>query len=159
MSLTPTQAQALVADIATAFPGTPNTDDDNAALAILYNQVAFPAFIVWKTTVPTRDIKDSMNWTEYISRSAAERGAFEMMISDGSINPSRPNVRQGVADIFSGVGAAPTALRAAILALSKRSATRAEKLFAVGTGSDASPATMTFEGFLTYQDVSQARSS
>ena len=46
-----------------------------------------------------------------------------------------------------------------IMALAKRDATRAEKLFSTGTGSDATPATMTFEGSLSYSDVSAARNS
>jgi len=64
-------------------------------------------------------------------------------------------VRSGITDIFSGVGGATT--RAQLLAVVKRNATRAEKLFATGTGSDASPATMAVEGRLAYQDIGQAR--
>jgi hypothetical protein len=36
-------------------------------------------------------------------------------------------------------------------------ATRAEKLFATGTGSDAVPAQLTFEGSVSGNDVRQAR--
>jgi hypothetical protein len=49
------------------------------------------------------------------------------------------------------------AVRAQVHTHCKRAATRAEKLFSTGTGSTASPATMAFEGVVTYQDVSAAR--
>jgi hypothetical protein len=39
----------------------------------------------------------------------------------------------------------------------KRLATRAEALYATGTGSDGSPAILTFEGRITPLDVDQAR--
>jgi hypothetical protein len=47
--------------------------------------------------------------------------------------------------------------RAALLALWKRLATRGEKLYATGTGSDAVPGTLTFEGNISARDVEEAR--
>ncbi len=47
-------------------------------------------------------------------------------------------------------------LKAAILAAQKRAATKAEALFATGTGSDASPGTLIWEGTLSVDDVSRA---
>ncbi len=38
----------------------------------------------------------------------------------------------------------------------KRTATRGEKVFATGTGSDASPATLNYEGAISYNDVKDA---
>lgn len=156
-SLTPAQIQTLRTDILAdpAFASVPNNDDGHFAIAAAYNQQASPNFTVWKTSVFTKDVFDGLNWTEFIARSAGERDAFTLMMRNGVINPSRPNIRQGLNDIFSGAGGANT--RTALLAIFKRLTTRAEKLFAAGTGSDATPATMTFEGSLSYQDVAVAR--
>lgn len=155
--LTSQQLTTLKADIAAdpALATLPNNDDSNFAIAAAYNVQATPNWTVWKTSVDTAAAKDAINWTEFIGRSQGERDAFQFMLSNHVINPSRVNVRQGIADIFSGASGATS--RAALLALSKRTATRAEKLFSTGTGSDASPATMTFEGNLSYSDVSASR--
>jgi len=59
--------------------------------------------------------------------------------------------------VFSGAGGATT--RANLTAISKRDATRIEKLLATGTGSDAVPAVMAFEGNVSYQDIELARNS
>jgi len=157
--LTTEQLQTLKADIAAdeTFAGIPHNSDGAWEIAAAYNLAAIPAFVVWKTDVPTSLCKQAMLWTEYIARSAGERDAWQFMLSNGTINAADVNVRQGIADVFSGPGGATT--RANLTAIAKRNATRAEKLFATGTGSDASPATMSFEGSLIYQDVLQAWSA
>lgn len=155
--LTPAQLQTLKADIAAQSDLNvyPNTPDGNYAIAGLYNALAAPDFIVWKTAIPTSDIKKNVVWTEYIGRSVGEQNAFQLMIADGTINASDLNVRTGFIDIFSGPSGATT--RANLTALAKRKASRVEKLLATGTGSDAVPAVMGFEGQLSYYDVAQAR--
>ena len=50
------------------------------------------------------------------------------MLSNGTINAADNNVRQGILDIFSGAQGATS--RANLTAISRRLATRAEKLFA-----------------------------
>jgi hypothetical protein len=155
--LTVAQLQALKADI-NADPELsviPNSSDGNYAIAQAYNAQANPAFTVWQTGIDTANVKKAVVWTEFIGRSQGERDAFRLMIQDGTINAADPNVRSGFNDIFSGPSGATT--RANLLALAKRLSTRGEKLFATGTGSDADPATMTFEGNLTHFDVAQAR--
>ena len=157
--LTTTQLQTLKADIAAdpILDALPKTSDGAFEIAIAYNLAADPVYVVWKTDLPTSECKKAMVWTEFIARSVGERDAWQFMLSNGTINPSDVNVRQGIQDMFSGPGGAET--RAALVAISKRSATRAEKLFAEGVGSDASPGTMTFEGNLSYQTVMQAWNS
>ena len=135
----------------------PQNGDGAWGIAALLNLPAEPAFVVWKTNLPTSDCKKAMVWTEFISRSVGERDAWVFMLSNGTINPADINVRQGIADIFSGPQAAAT--RAALLAIATRTATRAEKLFATGDGTVASPGTMGYEGNLSYQDVLEARNS
>src|SRR3972149_1995219 len=127
-----TQSQLLVlkndilADpILSAYP---NNSDGAFAIALAYNLGAVPDFIVWKTNVTTADCKKAMAWTEFIGRSAGEREAWQFMLSNGFINAADVNVRQGIVDIFSG----PSGLgsRTNLVAIAKRKATRAEKLFA-----------------------------
>lgn len=155
--LSTAQLTALKADILAdpALAAQPMNDDGHFAIAAAYNILASPVFRVWKTSVSTAEVKKNVVWTELIGRSVGERDSFVFMLSNGTINPADVNIRQGILDIFSGAQGATT--RNQLNALSKRDATRGEKLFATGTGSDATPATMNFEGNLSYQDVSAAR--
>jgi hypothetical protein len=155
MALTQAQYTILRADIIANFAGVPMTTDGDFEIAAAYNFPASPVFRVWRTNISTSEVKRNFVWTELIARSAGERDSFQLMLSEGVINGADPNIRQGIADVFS----QPAGLtsRTQLLAMAKRNATRAEKLFATGTGSDAVPATMTFEGNLGYQDVSVAR--
>lgn len=146
---------AILADpqMSTAIAG----DDGAYFIASLFNLKATPDFIVWRTDIPTQDIKKAVVWTEYIGRSPGEQGAFTLMISNGILDAAQINVRQGIADIFSGPSGAGS--RGALLQIAKRPALRVEKLLATGTGTDAVPATMGFEGFIAYRDVETARLS
>lgn len=148
----------LYAGVQTAINALPNNTDANFAIADWYNQTASPAWTVWRTNIPVKDVKTAIVWTEYIAAvSQADHNAFSLIISNGVVNGADANVRQGFADIFAGPNKATT--RSNLTALAKRSATYAEKLFSSGTGSDASPATMAFEGSLSYADVESARNS
>ena len=157
--LTTEQLQSLKADIAEdpVLDALDKTSDGAFAIAAAYNLDATPAFVVWKTDVPTSECKKAMIWTEYIACAVGERDAWKFMLSNGTINPADINVRQGIADIFSGPGGAGS--RTALLAIAKRGASRFEKLFAVGDGTDAVPGTMTVEGDLSYQEVMNAWNS
>ena len=159
MALTTAQLQALKAVIVAdpALNSQPMNSDGAFFIAAELNKVASPAFVVWRTDIPTKDIKKAVVWTEYIGRSQGERDAFVLINSNGIVNAADANIRQGFSDIFSGPGGANT--RANLNAIAKRNATRAEKALATGTGSDASPAVMSFEGSLSYQEVEAARAS
>lgn len=150
-TLTPQQRTALAADIA-ADPALAalQAQGNLGGLAGAYNMQAAPAFVVERTSLSRHEILTAVSSTGstfawagagYITRSQGERDAFrEMFNSTGSVNPSLPSIKAAFADIFSGAGGA--ANRAHIAALSKRPATRFEKLFAVGVGSDAAPAAL-----------------
>lgn len=157
-SLTAAQSQALKTSIAAdpVLNALPNTADDAFTIAAAYNALASPTFWVWRTSVPTKDVKLGIVWTEYIGRSQGERDALTFMLSNGFINAADTNIRQGIADVFSGPSGVGS--RTNLIALAKRHATRAEKLFATGEGSEATPATMTAEGPLSHQEVLTARS-
>ena len=168
MALTAAQLTTLKADIAASeFSGLPLNDDSSFAIASAYNLPASPDFWVWRTSVSKAEYHHAtsvdgtvFNFTGagYITRSAGERECWETLFNgDGFANPSLANVRQAVADIFSGATAPAPANRTHLLTVSRRKATRFEKLFATGTGSTGSPATMVLEGAVTYGDVSTAR--
>lgn len=156
MALTPAQSQTLKTDINNnpTLSGTPNTSDGNFTIAAHYNATASPDFYIWKNFVGTMDLKKAIIWTEYIGRSAGERDTFRFM-TEGGINPSDPNIRTGIQDIFSGPTGSGT--RIGLSAIANRKATVAEKLFSTGTGTQNSPATSTFFGSLTTNDVQTAR--
>lgn len=134
------------------------------AMADWFN-VPHASFVCWKSRVSRHDIIANTSdegtvftWAGagYITRSQGERDAFrEMFNSLGTVNPSQTNIQQAFADIFSGAGNAALN-RAHVQAMSKRKATRGERLFATGTGTTASPGTLTFEGNVSNDDVVQA---
>lgn len=130
---------------------------DAGPIADWYNTLtSSPAFIVWKSIVSVQDIIAATSFSGtggFIARSAGERDAYLALTARDSLNPSLSNIRTAFADIFSGSGQGAIDTRNAFLSISKRTATRLERLFATGTGSDASPANMTFEGVTTFDEV------
>jgi hypothetical protein len=171
MILTTAQLQALKADIAanSDLNVFPNNSDGNFAIAALYNALAAVDFWVWRTTVTKAEYTQStsidgttFNWTGagFITRSVGEQNAWaELFNHTQSVNPSLPNVRQAFADILSGGTAPAPANRTHMLTVSRRKASRVEKVLATGVGSTASPGTMGSEGPIAYQDIEQARNS
>lgn len=168
MSLTTAQLATLKSDIAgdQTLNAFPNNDDGNFAIAAIYNIVQSTPFWVWKSSLAELDIVSVTtgdgtvwSWTAFINRSQGERDAWSAMVRGGVINPSLLNVRQAVADIFSGAANSAPAQRTHLLTIARRQATRVEQLFATGTGSTAAPATMAFEGPLAPSDVTMARAS
>lgn len=136
----------------------PNTPDGNFEVARLLNLPASPNFIVWKTKVQIDDIGDAINSAELAGLSTLNSTRLQTLVqlSGRGVNPSLANRRAFFDDIFSGSGGTQT--RAALLILWKRLATYGEKILkAGGTGTDASPATLGFEGTLSYSAVGQAR--
>jgi hypothetical protein len=183
MVLTFAQRQALRSDILAAADQptiTARNAQDWDTVAALYNAIVSPDHWVWRTSVLESEYTRSSgidtdgvtvtnwSWTTYIGRSQGERDAWPRLFMGGGTgaNPSLANVRQGVADIFSGAGGANQ--RAHLLAISRRKATRLEKLFATGTGTAVSPANLAaaanstsaaltyVEGAITAQQISDA---
>lgn len=151
MNLTSTQRATLKAFVdgdagLTAIRQT----GDYGALIVALDAAAEPAFTVWRTAVHEHEITrqvtgegTSWSWPAFIARSVGEQAGWARMFNgDYTINPSLPNVRQAFTDIFSGAANSAPAQRTHLQAVCKRSATVLEKLFAVGTGSLASPATL-----------------
>lgn len=136
---------------------------DDGSIAAYYNESDSPAYWVWRTNVSLTEVTDLpsqdatvFSWTALIARSVQEILVWQDMFKNGYVNPSKDNIRQGFADIFSGNQNSAPAQRTHLLTVARRLATRAERLFATGTGSTGSPGTMAVEGNLTPSDVGYA---
>ena len=135
--------------IATALA---NAADDVGLAAWLNTGDA--TYTVWRTDLTIDECNAVIVWTEVDGLTAGKARIWEWMKSLAVLNASRANIRQGILDAF----ASATATRTALTALAKRLASRAEKALASGTGTNASPATLTWEGQITYADASLIRS-
>lgn len=172
MSLTPAQKATLKNDILTdpVLSTIPNTPDGTFEIARLYNLTVAPDFWVWRSSVTKGEYVNetsvdgtTFNWTGagFITRLQGERDAWSQMFMNSlqAVNPSLPQVRAAFQDIFSGAIAPAPANRTHLATISRRLATKVEKLFAVGTGSTASPANMVIESPISPFDVQEARDS
>ena len=149
-TLTTEQKATLKADIlANGDSAALYADGNLSGLAALYNQASSPAFIVWKTNVTITTVGQTFNATELAGLSSLNTTRLTNLAlwMPAGVNPSIASVRAFFDDIFSGAGGQNT--RAALLALWKRTATRFERVFATGTGSDATPGQLVIEGSLT----------
>jgi hypothetical protein len=162
MALTPAQLATLKAAILAdatlnAFPNTGDGNFDMAAQKL--NVVATPAFIVWKGNVTVTQTGQSFNGTELAGLTTGNQSRLQTIAQyfTTGYNAGLADVRQMFNDIWSGAGGANT--RTNLLVLWKRSALLGEKILATGTGSDASPATMGYEGNISPTDVASARNS
>jgi hypothetical protein len=154
MALTAAQKVTLKADIlANSDANTIYQNGDTSGLAALYNAPASPSHTVWKTGVSITHVGDTIVASELAGLTGVniDRLSCIAQLSPMGVNPSKADRRAAFDDIFSGAGGVNT--RAALAILWKRLATRAEKLFATGTGSDASPATLTFEGNISPSEL------
>lgn len=161
--LTVAQLQALKTEINAdpALSSKPLTPDGAFDIAVELNKTAVPDFIVWRGVMSVLDIEQNgFAWNQLDSVPAAKYRIWERLTASGMINPSKLNVRQGINDFCKdATNATIVALRDSILPYLKRLATRAEKVLATGAGTTATPATMGFEGQLSYIDVQNARAS
>lgn len=122
-------------------------------IADAYNQQAAPDWAVWKSAVEVDEImRNGMNWTQVDNLTVGKARIWDWMTRLGTFNASKPNIRAGIDAAWVGT-AAMLAVRAQVYTHCKRLATRVEKLLSTGTGTVASPATMGYEGAITYQDV------
>ena len=162
MALTTAQKATLKAAILAdpTLNAFPNTGDGNFDLAaFLSRTLATPTFTVWRTNVPVGEVGKTFNATDLAGLSSLNTTRLTnlaLWLAAG-VNPALPSVRQFFDDVFSGAGGTET--RAALLILWKRAATLIEKILATGTGTDAVPATMGFEGTISATDVADARNS
>lgn len=148
---------AILADpVLAAYPVG---SDGSYEIALALNTLADPAFVVWRTNVSVDEImRNGMDWARVDNLTVGKARIWDWMTRLGTFNAAKANIRAGIDAAWVGM-AADLAVRATIYTHCKRSATKAEKIFATGTGSDAAPATMGYEGALSWQDVDLARRS
>lgn len=161
MTLTAEQETTIKADIIAQgdLNVFPNNTDGAYSIAQLYNAQATPTFTVWKTNVSINEVGKKFVGTELAGLTTGNQTRLQTLAAylASGVNPSLIDNRNFFDDVFSGAGGTNT--RASLLALWKRTATRLEKLLTTGTGSDAVPATLGFEGQVSYQDIHKARNS
>lgn len=139
---------AVLADQELAAVGRNDTE-----LARLLNLPT--AFICWRTLVSQDEImQNGFNWVRVDNLSVGKARIWEWLFdnSQQAINPSKPNVRAGIAECWKGT-APDLAVQAAVLAHCKRAATRAESILASGTGTDATPGMFGYEGQVSINDI------
>lgn len=158
MILTTQQQATLRADIQgdPVLSLLPHTADSAFEIAAAYSAIPSPAWIVWKTSTTRQEIlQNGFDWTRLDNLSVGKARIWSDIFVNGELNASKLNVRAGIEAVWVGT-AADLAVRATVYGHCKRAANRIEKLMSTGTGSYASPATMTVEGNLSYNDVLSA---
>lgn len=153
-TLTTAQKTALKNDItAKQANGQPLAGvTDEQAIATYYN-TSVGTYIVWKSAVTVRETGQVFDGAEWAGMTSANHTRLQTVAQYlMSYSPAIAGVRAMFNDIWSGAGGTNT--RAALLVLWKRAGNRLEALFATGTGTDASPATLVVEGTVTAQQIS-----
>lgn len=113
-------------------------------------------FVVWRTNVTTNEIGNAWVGTDIDGMSALNMQRLQLLLASspsGVFDMSRADRRAGFENPFGTNVSNPS--RVAMRAAWKRPATRAERIFATGTGTDAIPGTLTFEGPVTIQDIGE----
>jgi len=163
--MTPQQLATLKAHIVASpdLSAFPQNSDGAFEIAALLNLPAAPNFWVWKDSVTRAEIQSNgFNWLAVDDLTDPKARVWEWMFIDtGAVNPSKPNVRAGFAEVWKG-NAAKNEVRGVVFGHCQRLATRAEKLFAAGAGTSTTidgvgPATAAWTGSVGYLDVEQAR--
>ena len=127
-------------------------DGNLAGLADALSADHSPDFIVWKTSVDKNEVGKTFVASALAAITAGNNDKLANFAAwNETVDPSRADQRAFFDDIFSVAAGAST--RAALLSLWKRKANVIEKVFASGTGSDAAPATMTYQGPISYLDL------
>lgn len=158
----------------------PNNPDANFAIAAWYSGVATPDFVVWQTSVSIDAIQDAIVYAN-MTPAAAPDGTQtwanralqcqgkqfnlqNLLLGRATVNASKANIRAAFQDCLTALpskadGTNQAAGWTSVQTAMQRLATRIEKLFATGTGSAASPATMAYEGFVSGSEVDAARAN
>lgn len=153
----------------TSIPGI----DPAYAIADLLATFDAVPFQVWRTQTNVNDIYDNVVWAnftpanptigdlDYTNRALACQGKqfnLQTLLYHESVNTSKTGIRAGLQDALTQIpsgaaGATKSGGWTNVLLVIQRPANILEKLFAVGTGTAALPATMEVEGRLNYQQV------
>lgn len=155
--LTTLQKQ-IIANFIAANPewaALPKNSDTAFFLADQLNKVDPSNYVVWRTSVPQDEImQNGFDWVQVDNLTNGKARIWDWLFDNSAktINPSKVNVRAGITECWKGT-AALLAVQAVVLGHCKRNATVVEKLLATGTGTTVSPATMSLESPISYQDI------
>lgn len=173
MALSPAQLTTLKAHLAantnevggTAINALPNTGDANFDIAQWYNGLATALdqrpfvnpLLVWRPLVTTLELARAIVWSaQPVGGDDTARIVawlkWQSMTWDSRLDMTDTQVRQGVDDVWGAASATSNAIKAA----GRRSATRAELVFA-GNGVGGARVTPFFDQKLTASDVETAR--
>ena len=168
MALTESQLLTLKADIQSKpvfwLDGTQMSNNED--IALYYNAIASPDFMVWDEQADVQAIYNAIDWAKMTPQapSAADAtGIYRdraldcqgkqfnlqtMLQGRETINASKINIRAGLQDALTGIpskadGTNQSAGWATVQTTLQKKATNIEKLFSTGTGTAVSPATIT----------------
>lgn len=154
--------------------------NNEQGMADWYNGLTSPAWVAWRPTTSAADILDAITWASltpadspdatatYTNRAllcqAKQLNLQIMLQGRESIATGKLTIRQGLTDSLTNLpaGAGGALVDAGWLGAGKvktaisRTVSRAERLYANGTGTAGSPGNVTFEGSITAQDISDA---
>lgn len=151
----PTLKAAILAETDAAFVAL-RTAGATGAMADWYNVAS--TFVSWRTDVTSDQTGNAWVGTDIDGMSALNMQRLQLLLASSSIgifDMSRDDRRAGFENPF-GTNA-NNASRVAMRAAWKRFATRGEKLFATGTGTDTTPGKFgSFQGSVTNSDIVQA---
>lgn len=162
--LTSAQLLTLKTDILadSNFNSQPHNSDGGNVIAAAYNLDAAPAYVIWRSSVSRNELQqlDTFDWTQVDNLTVGKFRIWDTMFMRGENNvmafdPSKANVRAGISACWIG-NAALVAVATAVLTACKRNATRAEKLFATGSGTTLSPSVTAITDQISSSDVIQA---
>ena len=159
MALTDAQLQTLAQGIRAS------TEPAVVAALAIRNDVALTAwcnaassFICWRKSVQTAEVGKAVNYIAVEAMTDANRTRITTFYA---MNPQtfepRADIRTFWDNTFSGaLGGQGQATRDALTALWRRAATNAERFFATGTGTNATPGDLGLEVTLSITEVSTA---
>jgi hypothetical protein len=94
----------IVAD--SGLNSQPNNDTGNAVVAASLNANASPEYLGWRSSVTDAEImQNGFDWTRVDNLSVGKARVWDWMFRFGSINPSKGNIRAGIAATWTGTQA------------------------------------------------------
>lgn len=158
MNLTTAQLQTLASDIAAQtdpeFVGY-RTNGDDAAMSGWYNVPG--TFVCWRTDVRAEETGNAWVGTDIDAMSSLNMQRLQLLLASapsGVFDMSRADRRAGFENPFG--SNQNNASRVAMRAVWKRFATRGERLYVTGTGTDTTPGAFGPQGNITPDNISQA---
>jgi len=129
------------------------TEGATGWMALWFN--ANSTFTVWKSALEAPIVGEAFDAASLDAMTAGNADKLNNFRQwNDVVYPARADHRSFFDGVFSPASGATT--RANLYALWRRFATRGEKLFCTGTGSDASPGNLVYEGQITDHDVIRA---